>query len=67
MIACLGNLPKLYNILVMIALFYTMFTGLFLKAMEILTELKINITAITTYFTVNIVKLILFRIKFLEK
>ena len=60
-------MPKLYNILLMIALFYTMFTGLFLKAMEILTELKINITAITTYFTVNIVKLILFRIKFLEK
>ena len=60
-------MPKLYNILVMIALFYTMFTGLFLKAMEILTELKINITAITTYFTVNIFKLILFRIKFLEK
>ena len=60
-------MPKLYNILVMIALFYTMFTGLFLKAMEILTELKINITAITTYFTVNIVKLIPFRIKFLEK
>ena len=60
-------MPKLHNILVMIALFYTMFTGLFLKAMEILTELKINITAITTYFTVNIVKLILFRIKFLEK
>ena len=60
-------MPKLYNILVIIALFYTMFTGLFLKAMEILTELKINITAITTYFTVNIVKLILFRIKFLEK
>ena len=60
-------MPKLYNILVMIALFYTMFTGLFLKAMEILTELKINITAITTYFTVNIVKLILFRITFLEK
>ena len=67
MTACFGNLPKLYNILVMIALLYTMFTGLFLKAMEILTELKINITAITTYFTVNIVKLILFRIKFLEK
>ena len=60
-------MPKLNNILLMIALFYTMFTGLFLKAMEILTELKINITAITTYFTVNIVKLILFRIKFLEK
>ena len=60
-------MPKLYNILVMIALFYTMFTGLFLKAMEILTELKINITAITTYFTVNIFKLILFRIKFQEK
>ena len=60
-------MPKLYNILVMIALFYTMFTGLFLKAMEILTELKINITAITTYFTVNVFKLILFRITFLEK
>ena len=60
-------MPKLNNILLMIALFYTMFTGLFLKAMEILTELKINITAITTYFTVNIFKLILFRIKFLEK
>ena len=60
-------MPKLYNILVMIALFYTMFTGLFLKAMEILTELKIKTTAITTYFTVNIFKLILFRIKFLEK
>ena len=60
-------MPKLNIILLMIALFYTMFTGLFLKAMEILTELKINITAITTYFTVNIVKLILFRIKFLEK
>ena len=60
-------MPKLYNILVIIALFYTKFTGRFLKAMEILTELKINITAITTYFTVNIVKLILFRIKFLEK
>ena len=60
-------MPKLYNILVMIALFYSISTGLFLKAMEILTELKINITAITTYFTVNIVKLILFRIKFLEK
>ena len=60
-------MPKLYNILVMIALFYTMFTGLFLKAMEILTELKINITVITTYFTVNVFKLILFRITFLEK
>ena len=60
-------MPKLYNILVMNALFYTMFKGLFLKAMEILTELKINITAITTYFTVNIFKLILFRIKFQEK
>ena len=60
-------MPRLYNILVMIALSYTKFTGLFLKAMEILTELKINITAITTYFTVNIFKLILFRIKFLEK
>ena len=67
MIACFGNLPKLYNILVMIALLYTMFTGLFLKAMEILTELKINITVITTYFTVNVFKLILFRITFLEK
>ena len=51
----------------MIALFYTMFTGLFLIAMEIMTELKINITVITTYFTVNVFKLILFRIKFLEK
>ena len=60
-------MPRLYSISVMIALSYTMFTGLFLKAMEILTELKINITAITTYFTVNIFKLILFRIKFLEK
>ena len=39
----------------------------FLKAMEILTELNINITVITTYFTVNIFKLMLFRIKFLEK
>ena len=44
-----------------------MFTGLFLKAMEILAELKINITIITTYFSVNIFKLILFRIKFQEK
>ena len=60
-------MPKLYNILVMNALFYTMFKGLFLKAMEILTELKINITVITTYFTVNVFKLILFRITFLEK
>ena len=60
-------MPRLYSISVMIALSYTMFTGLFLKAMEILTELKINITAITTYFTVNIFKLILFRIKFQEK
>ena len=60
-------MPKFYNILVMIALFYTMFTGLFLKAMELLAELKINITIITTYFTVNIFKLILFRIKFQEK
>ena len=60
-------MPKLYNILVMIALFYTMFTGLFLIAMEIMTELKINITVITTYFTVNVFKLILFRITFLEK
>ena len=67
MIAYLGNLPKLYNILVMIALLYTMFTGLFLKAMEILAELKINVTIITTYFPVNISKLILFRIKFQEK
>ena len=47
--------------------FYTMFTGLFLIAMEIMTELKINITVITTYFTVNVFKLILFRITFLEK
>ena len=60
-------MPKLYNILVIIALFYTMFTGLFLIAMEIMTELKINITVITTYFTVNVFKLILFRITFLEK
>ena len=60
-------MPKLYNILVMIALFYIMFTGLFLKAMEILAILKINITIITTYFTVNIFKLIPFRIKFQEK
>ena len=60
-------MPKLYNILVMIALFYTMFTGLFLKAMEILAKLKINITIITTYFTVNIFKFILFRMKFQEK
>ena len=60
-------MPKLNNILLMIALFYTMFTGLFLIAMEIMTELKINITVITTYFTVNIFKLMLFRIKFLEK
>ena len=47
-------MPKLYNILVMIALLYTMFTGLFLKAMEILAELKINIIIIPTYLTVNI-------------
>ena len=60
-------MPKLDNILLMIALFYTMFTGLFLIAMEIMTELKINITVITTYFTVNVFKLILFRITFLEK
>ena len=60
-------MPKLNNILLMIALFYTMFTGLFLIAMEIMTELKINITVITTYFTVNVFKLILFRITFLEK
>ena len=60
-------MPKLYNFLVMIALFYTMFTGLFLKAMKILAELKINITIITTYFIVNIFELILFRIKFQEK
>ena len=60
-------MPKVYNILFMIALFYTMFTGLFLIAMEIMTELKINITVITTYFTVNVFKLILFRITFLEK
>ena len=63
MIACFANLPKLYNILVMIALLYTMFTGLFLKTMEILAELKINVTIITTYFPVIIFKLILFRIK----
>ena len=67
MIAYFGNLPKLYNILVMITLLYTMFTGLFLKTMEILAELKINVTIITTYFPVNIFKLILFRIKFQEK
>ena len=60
-------MPKLNNILLMIALFYTMFTGLFLIAMEIMRELKINITVITTYFTVNVFKLILFRITFLEK
>ena len=60
-------MPKFNNILLMIALFYTMFTGLFLIAMEIMTELKINITVITTYFTVNVFKLILFRITFLEK
>ena len=60
-------MPNLNNILLMIALFYTMFTGLFLIAMEIMTELKINITVITTYFTVNVFKLILFRITFLEK
>ena len=67
MIAYFGNLPKLYNILVMIALLYTMFTGMFLKTMEILAESKINVTIITTYFPVNIFKLILFRIKFQEK
>ena len=60
-------MPRLYSISVMIALSYTMFTGLFLKAMEILAKLKINITIITTYFTVNIFKFILFRIKFQEK
>ena len=60
-------MPKVYNILFMIALFYTMFTELFLKAMEILAELKINITIITTYFIENIFKLTLFRIKFQEK
>ena len=60
-------MPRLYSISVMIALSYTMFTGLFLKATEILAELKINITIITTYFIVNIFKLILFRIKFQEK
>ena len=60
-------MPRLYSISVMIALSYTMFTGLFLIAMEIMTELKINITVITTYFTVNIFKLMLFRINFLEK
>ena len=60
-------MPKLYNILAMIALFITMFTGLFLKAMEILAELKINITIITTCIIVNILKLTLFRSKFQEK
>ena len=60
-------MPRLYSISVMIALSYTMFTGLFLIAMEIMTELKINITVITTYYTVNVFKLILFRITFLEK
>ena len=67
MIAYFGNLPKLYNILVMIALLYTMFTGLFLKAMEILAESKINNTIITAYLTLNTFKLIVFRINFQEK
>ena len=58
---------KLYNILVMIALFYTMFTGLFLKAMEILAESNINNTIITAYLTVNTFKLMVIRIKLQEK
>ena len=60
-------MPRLYNILVMIALFYTMFIGLFLKAMENFAELKINNIVINTYLTVNIFKLIVLRIKFEEK
>ena len=60
-------MPRLYNILVMIALSYTKFTGLFLKAMEILAESKINNTIITAYLTVNNFKLIVFRIEFQEK
>ena len=60
-------MPRLYNILVMIALSYTKFTGLFLKAMEILAESKINNTIITAYLTVNTFKLIVFRINFQEK
>ena len=60
-------MPRLYSISVMIALFYTMFTGLFLKAMEILAESKINNTIITAYLTVNNFKLIVFRIEFQEK
>ena len=67
MIAYFGNLPKLYNILVMIALLYTMFTGMFLKTMEILAESKINNTIITAYLTVNTFKLMVFRIKLQEK
>ena len=60
-------MPRLYNILVMIALSYTKFTGLFLKAMEIFAESKINNTIITAYLTVNNFKLIVFRIEFQEK
>ena len=60
-------MPRLYSISVMIALSYTMFTGLFLKAMEILAESKINNTIITAYLTVNTFKLIVFRINFQEK
>ena len=60
-------MPRLYNILVMIALSYTKFTGLFLKAMEILAESKINNRIITAYLTVNTFKLIVFRINFQEK
>ena len=60
-------MPRLYSISVMIALSYTMFTGLFLKAMEILAESKINNTIITAYLTVNNFKLIVFRIEFQEK
>ena len=60
-------MPRLYSISVMIALSYTMFTGLFLKAMEILAESKINNTIITAYLTVNTFKLMVFRIKLQEK
>ena len=60
-------MPRLYSISVIIALSYTMFTGLFLKAMEILAESKINNTIITAYLTVNNFKLIVFRIEFQEK
>ena len=60
-------MPRLYNILVMIALSNTKFTWLFLKAMEILAESKINNTIITAYLTVNTFKLMVFRIKLKEK